>query len=162
MKKNEKKISITEENLAKGIEIIERHKIFKNVRITIDSNNRNMGKNDIAIADHNFVYVNPKYYLEPQGWAYAIAHAMLHLILGHFDKDKLPGYEILKDDETKEWKPDFDKKLWSAACDLYIAKFLSDMKFGTPLNYINLSAIPCSLSDEKKVYEYLCTLGEVP
>ena len=51
-----------------------------------------MGKNDIAVADHNFVYVNPKYYLEPSGWAYAIAHAMLHLILGHFDKDKLPGY----------------------------------------------------------------------
>ena len=162
MKKNEKKISITEENLAKGIAIVENHKIFKHVRITIIDDNRNLGKNDIAVADHNFVYVNPKYYLEPQCWAYAIAHAMLHLILGHFDKDKLPGYEIVKADGTKTWKSDFDKKLWSAACDLYIAKFLSDMKFGKPIDHLNLSAIPCSLSDEKKIYEYLCTLGEVP
>lgn len=163
MKKNTKKmISITEENLSKGIAIIGDHKIFKNVRITIIADSKNMGKNDIAVADHKFVYVNPKYYLEPQGWAYAISHAMLHLILGHFDKDKLPGYEIVKEDGTKEWKTDFDKKLWSAACDLYIAKFLSDMKFGKPIDNINLSAISCNLSDEKKIYEYLCTLGEVP
>ena len=162
MKKKGKKISITEENLEKGIEIIGKHKIFKNVRITIIDDSKFMGKNDIAVADHNFVYVNPKYYLEPSGWAYAIAHAMLHLILGHFDKDKLPGYEITNIDGTKTWKPEFDKKLWSAACDLYIAKFLSDMKFGKPIDNINLSAVPCSLSDEKKIYEYLCTLGEVP
>lgn len=162
MKKKEKKISITEENLAKGIAMIGNHKIFKHVRITIIDDSKFMGKNDIAVADHNFVYVNPGYYLEPSGWAYAIAHAMLHLILGHFDKDKLPGYEITDADGKKMWKPDFDKKLWSAACDLYIAKFLSDMKFGKPIDNINLSAVPCSLSDEKKIYEYFCTLGEVP
>lgn len=162
MKKNGKKISFTEENLEKGIELIRNHKVFKNVRITIIDDGKFMGKNDIAVADKKFVYVNPKYYLEPSGWAYAIAHAMLHLILGHFDKDKLPGYEIVNTDGTKTWKLDFDKKLWSAACDLYIAKFLSDMKFGKPIDYINLSAVPCSLSDEKKIYEYLHTLGEVP
>lgn len=162
MKKKGKKISITEENLEKGIEIIGKHKIFKNVRITIIDDSKFMGKNDIAVADHNFVYVNPKYYLEPSGWAYAIAHAMLHLILGHFDKDKLPGYEITNIDGTKTWKPEFDKKLWSAACDLYIAKFLSDMKFGKPIDNINLATISCSLSDEKKIYEYLCALGDVP
>ena len=162
MKKKGKKISITEENLEKGIEIIGKHKIFKNVRITIIDDSKFMGKNDIAVADHNFVYVNLKYYLEPSGWAYAIAHAMLHLILGHFDKDKLPGYEITNIDGTKTWKPEFDKKLWSAACDLYIAKFLSDMKFGKPIDNINLATISCSLSDEKKIYEYLCALGDVP
>lgn len=162
MKKKEKKISITEENLSKGIEIIGKHKIFKNVKISIITDDSRMGKNDIAVTDHDFIYVNPKYYLEPQEWAYAIAHVILHQVLGHFDKEKLPGYEIVKSDGTKEWKTDFDKKLWSASCDLYIAKFLSDMKFGKPLDNINLSAIPCSLSDEKKIYEYLCTLGEVP
>lgn len=162
MKKKGKKISITEENLEKGIALIRNHKVFKNVRITIIDDAKFMGKNDIAVADQKFVYVNPKYYLEPSGWAYAIAHAMLHLILGHFDKDKLPGYEIVNTDGTKTWKPNFDKKLWSAACDLYIAKFLNDMKFGKPIDYINLSAVPCSLSDEKKIYEYLHTLGEVP
>ena len=162
MKKNGKKISFTEENMEKGIELIRNHKVFKNVRITIIDDAKFMGKNDITVADQKFVYVNPKYYLEPSGWAYAIAHAMLHLILGHFDKDKLPGYEIVNTDGTKTWKPDFDKKLWSAACDLYIAKFLNDMKFGKPIDYINLSAVPCSLSDEKKIYEYLYTLGEVP
>lgn len=162
MKKSRKKISITEENLKKGIALIRNHKVFKNVRITIIDDFKFMGKNDIAVADQKFVYVNPKCYLEPSEWAYAIAHAMLHLILGHFDKDKLPGYEIVNTDGTKTWKPDFDKKLWSAACDLYIAKFLSDMKFGKPIDYINLSAVPCSLSDEKKIYEYLHTLGEVP
>lgn len=162
MKKSGKKILITEENLEKGIALIRNHKVFKNVRITIIDDFKFMGKNDIAVADQKFVYVNPKCYLEPSEWAYAIAHAMLHLILGHFDKDKLPGYEIVNTDGTKTWKPDFDKKLWSAACDLYIAKFLSDMKFGKPIDYINLSAVPCSLSDEKKIYEYLHTLGEVP
>lgn len=161
-KKNDKKKSITAEKLAKGIEIVKNHKIFKHIHISIIDDNRSLGKNDIAVADHNFVYVNPKYDLEPQCWAYAISHAMLHLILGHFDKENLPGYEIMKADGSKKWKSDFDKKLWSAACDIYIAKFLRDMKFGKPIDQVNLSAIPCSLSDEKKIYEYLCTLGTVP
>lgn len=162
MKKKTNKLSITEENLEKGIRIVNKHKVFYWVGVGYVRRERNMGKNAIAYVEYQEVHANTNYYLEPQEWAYALVHCALHMVFGHFDENKLPGYEIVNADGTKKWKPSFDKKFWMAACNLYNAKFLHDMKFGKSVYNIDFARIPCDLSDEKKIYEYLLSLGEVP
>ena len=127
MKKKTNKLSITEEKLEKGIQIVNRHKVFYWVGIGYVRRERNMGKNAIAYVEYQEVHANTNYYLEPQEWAYALVHCALHMVFGHFDENKLPGYEIVNADGTKAWKPSFDKKFWMAACNLYNSKFLHDM-----------------------------------
>ena len=161
-KKVNNKKSVLEENLEKGIEIINKHKVFYWTGLGHVHREYHMGKNAIAYAKYHEVHANANYYLEPQEWAYVLVHCVLHMVFGHFDEDKLPGYEIVNADGTKTWKPSFDEKFWMAACNLYNAKFLHDMKFGKPVYKIDFSCIPCDLSDEKKVYEYLLSLGEIP
>lgn len=163
MKKcNNNKPTKEEENLQKGIDLIREHPVFRWTRVNSIIPKYNMPKDAIAYADHETVYVNAKKYLEPKEWSWALAHCKLHMILGHWDLNKLPGYEVTKADGNKEWKEEFDQKLWSAACDIYIAKFLNEMKFGRSIYNINFSAIPCNVADEKKIYEYLVKLGGVP
>ncbi len=50
---------------------------------------------------------------DPAEWAYVIAHCLLHLGFEQFDAGR----------QAREW---------NAACDLFIARFLADLKFGRP------------------------------
>ena len=115
-----------------------------------------MGKNIAAIVNSNgSISVNKDTYLTPGEWAYAIAHCQLHLAFGHFDAAKMPGYEKTKPDGTVEKKVSCNIHLWNAACDIYIAKFLSDIKFGKSLCLDSVTSFEGSLTDELKIYEYL-------
>src|SRR5438067_1460306 len=51
---------------------------------------------------------------EPEEWSYVFAHCLLHLGFGHFQQKK------------------YQKEVWNAACDCYIARFLEELKFGMP------------------------------
>ncbi|WP_134702995.1 VWA-like domain-containing protein [Ammoniphilus sp. YIM 78166] len=59
------------------------------------------------------IHVHPTRRGEVSEWMYVLAHCLLHLGFGHF--------------QAKE-----NKVAWNTACDCFIAKFLSDMKWGTP------------------------------
>ena len=48
-----------------------------------------------------------------------------------------------------------DRKLWNLACDMFIAKFLADIKFGDPVCRNPAEVFPGNLTDEGKIYEYL-------
>ena len=50
---------------------------------------------------------------DPLEWAYVIAHCLLHL-----------GFE--------QFQTGRQEREWNAACDLFIARFLADLKFGRP------------------------------
>ena len=45
--------------------------------------------------------------------------------------------------------------LWNLACDMVIAKFLADMKFGEPICADPAELLPGTLTDEGKIYAYL-------
>ena len=92
------------------------------------------------------VYVNKEYFLEPIEWEYAMAHCLLHLAFGHFNPEKMPSC--------------VDKKIWNYACDLYIAKFLADVKIGKPI-YDSITNYNGPLNDENKIYEYLLDHHEI-
>lgn len=145
------------ENLEAGLCIYNANPLFEALagRINI-INSEQMGKDSPALTYSNGeIYLNIKCNLSPANWAYVIAHCKLHLAFAHFDAEKMPGYEKTDVNGNSFWQVSCDKYLWNAACDLYITKFLQDVKLGTPLYSFLPDTFPGSLTDEKKIYEYL-------
>ena len=145
--------------LHKGIEIVEGNDVFRHFVLY---NLRIVGKNELgrrtpacSKADGT-VLVNKSVSLPPKHWAYAIAHCILHNCFGHYDLDKVPGYIEEDASGNKVKKARFNKKLWNVACDIYVDRFLHDIKHGEALNQSPVGTIPFSImEDENKIYEYL-------
>ena len=84
-----------------------------------------MNKKTMAIVDsQGNIYANANYELSPRQWAFVLAHDILHLAFGHFDADKMPGYDISDDNGQKVKKVDCNTELWYMACDIYVNSFL--------------------------------------
>lgn len=73
----------------------------------------------------------------------------------------MPGYYIEKLDGTKEWKVDVDNKVWNLACDIYITKFLKDIKLGKCFTKADPVEMGAGLGDERKIYDYLIEKGSL-
>lgn len=141
--KNEKKIDIVEDNRIQGCRIIEMHRFFSRLkgRIIIEDS-RKLGKDSVAVVTGDGrIFLNKDELLSPQEWAYAVAHCQLHLAFGHFDADKIPENANLY--------------MWNMACDIYISKFLSDIKFGKTLKENPEEIFHGSYKDEQSIYEML-------
>ena len=156
-KKDETKISKNEQQLLDGIEIIRQHPLFGKLRITnsILSKSR-MGRNVPAqVSSSGYVYLNKDCDRTPKEWAYMIAHCYLHLSFGHFDEERMPGYWQQISDKKQKWVNDYIPELWNMACDIFIARFLSDIKFGR--NDIDMTVLSNygSATSELKIYEQL-------
>ncbi len=155
-------IGITEQKMLDGKNIIDRHSLFGRLTARyVYADKDKMGKQTAAVVDRQgTVILNKNYLLEPEQWAYVIAHCKLHLALGHFDAERMPGEEVISPEGVKEWKVTADRKLWNLACDIYITKFLADMKFGRSLSSVNFAEFGGSLTDEIRIYNYLKEKGE--
>lgn len=79
------------------------------------------------------ILCNPKRRAEPEQWARALAHCLLHLGMEHFQAKEHPI-------------------LWSMACDCMVEKFLNDLKFGTSFYDASL---PMGIQDEERLYQRL-------
>ncbi len=84
------------------------------------------------------IYVNPKIRANPSEWAYILAHCLLHFALEHFKG--IENKDIVK---------------WNIACDVAIAKFLENLKFGTPINECGARSKLIFMSSEEQIYKYL-------
>ncbi len=100
-----------------------------------------------VVRDTGEIYVNGQRFGEPEEWSYVYAHCILHLGFGHF--------------KQKKEHP----QIWNAACDLYIAQFLRDLKFGQPplelqglLSELAAMGIP-TVKSEEWLYDELCVRG---
>lgn len=158
-KQLDRKKKPNEIQLDKGLSIVLENNIFCNVayqHVRISGRDK-MGKKTAALSDSSgTIYVNKDISLNPQQWAYAIAHCALHNCFGHYDLEKVPGYEEVDFDGKKIKKPVFNKKIWNIACDIYVDKFLYDIKFGEPLSQTPVGMLPQGvMTDELKIYEYL-------
>ncbi len=161
-KKKEKHISPNHENLLEGIQKVHENPLFDRI-IRRGSLNvcegKYLGKGNAAIVSSSgYINLNKDHPLSPDEWAYIIAHCQLHLSFGHFDADRLPGYEMTDANGKKTWRPAFDKTLWNIACDIYITKFLSDIKLGKT-RVDPLESYRGPLNDEKSIYKYLLENG---
>lgn len=158
-KKSQKEINY--ENLQAGISIIECHPLFGGCfHTSFYDNGRNFGKEGYAtVSSDGEILLNENRYLLPHQWAYVIAHNKLHLAFGHFDLDKVPGDVITDVMGNRVKKAKFIPLLWNMACDIYVDKFLADIKFGQSIHDNVESIIPGGLDDEIKIYEYLLENG---
>lgn len=156
-KKEESKITKNEQQLLDGIGIIDQHPLFGRLYMhkSIVSKSR-MGKNVPAqVSSSGTVYLNKDCDKTPKEWAYMIAHCMLHLAFGHFDAERMPGYWQQISDKKQTWVNDYIPDLWNMACDIFITRFLSDIKFGR--NDIDMTVLSNygSATSELKIYEQL-------
>ncbi len=144
--------------LHKGIDLVYEHDVFCHfayyVRI---AGKGEIGKKTPACSEANgTILVNKQMSLSPRQWAFAIAHCILHNCFGHYDLDKVPGYMVRDEAGRTTKKASFNEKLWNIACDIYVDRFLHDIKFGDPLYQSPVGAIPFSvMEDEQKIYEFL-------
>lgn len=152
-KRAEQKISPNEQKLIDGIEIIKNHDLFGSLRIGINYLSKPERSKEISawVCERGIVEVNPDVSHSPEEWAYIIAHCMLHLCFDHFKKNKMPGYNKTHDNGKQEWVVNCNHSVWNYACDVYITKFLSDIKFGMCINELDKN-MPFG-STELKLYE---------
>lgn len=132
-------------SLIQGFDILEKNPLFCQLKGEIYPRTSHLkGKDSIACVTRNGdVFVNIGAGLEADEWAYVLAHNLLHLAFGHFDRDKIP--------QTEEYYP----SIWNKACDIYVARFLEDIGFGYSLFPDPASAYPVKQNNEVKIYEYI-------
>ena len=152
-KSNKKHQTDAEIALDEGIRLIYKNPVFASMRINFHEKNWKVGTESAAkVCANGRVYLNSNCERTPKEWVYIIAHCQFHLIFGHFDKEKVPG----------KGNREFNKKVWNQACDIYIARFLSEAKIGTAPFELNGNKVPRNLETEEEIYEYLIEnpLGE--
>ncbi|MDD6488588.1 MAG: hypothetical protein PUG48_02075 [Clostridia bacterium] len=142
--KNKNKIPPSVEYINEGWQIINQHQLFGRLefdyRIQEYDDNKKSGSAFVTSAGYIVFNKNKRH--SPQEWAYIIAHLMLHLSLGHTNPDKV--------------SKSVDIRLWNIACDIYITKFLQDIKFsGATMEVDIIQNFPGSLRSEQTIYEYL-------
>ena len=155
-KKSDDRISPNEQKLRAGIGLVKNHPLFRRLSIGIEiADKYQLPKGTAAISlQSGDVLANPFESREIEEWAYLLAHCMMHLCFGHFDEKKMPGYaEPGEHPGEEKWIVSCDRKLWNMACDIYIQKFLTDIKFGTPMTEITDGSLLAS--DEIKIYHQL-------
>lgn len=128
-----------------GFSILEEHPLFSQLEGTITPKTSHLcGKESIAcVTKSGEIFANISANLDAPEWAYVLAHNLLHLAFGHFDKEKMP--------QTAQVYP----LVWNKACDIYVTRFLTDVGFGKALFADPASQYAIKLNDEVKIYEYL-------
>jgi predicted metal-dependent peptidase len=98
-----------------GRSMVLRHPLFQPFfeRVSIVRQRNNYCPHDgwLVTLENGSIHVNATRRGEPEEWAYVLAHALLHLGFGHFRV----GEKSLD---------------WNAACDVVVARFLADLRFG--------------------------------
>ncbi len=88
-----------------------------------------------VVYQNGMIQENPERLAPPGEWIYIFSHCLLHLGLGHFrpqNSDTL-----------------YRATVWNAACDVFIARFLADLKLGQPPEaFLHLPPLPLQTEEE--------------
>lgn len=158
-KKTQKEINL--EQLEAGAQLIKAHPLFGGCYYSLYTADKNaLGNKTMCIVNSaGTIYVNKDLSYTPKQWAYMIAHCILHLAFGHFDAEKMPGFVIQDNNGICQKKIKCTQQLWNMACDLYIDKFLADIKFGQSIHADITTLYNGPLDDEIKIYDTLMSNG---
>lgn len=128
-----------------GFGLLEKNTLFHQLDgyITAKPSHLNAKGSLACVTKDGDIYVNMRANLSPEQWCYVMAHNLLHLAFGHFDKASIPS------------DCEFVPALWNKACDIYITRFLYDIRLGEPICADPAEAYPIKLNSEQKIYEYL-------
>lgn len=138
--KKEKQPDIALQQFTAGVRIAAEHPLFSRLKsgaaIRRDKTYKYPENGLAAVTKDGCILCNPKRRAEPNEWARAIAHCLLHLAMGH----------CVPRDHPAEW---------NMACDCVVEKFLTDLKFGKPWYDRQL---PVGANDDEKLYARLCEM----
>jgi predicted metal-dependent peptidase len=90
------------------------------------------------VTDAGGIYVHPTRRAEEHEWIYVLSHCLLHLALSHFNRDRKPLE-------------------WNAACDVFVARFLADLKIGRAPEELRADDLPGG--NEDRLYDLFCADG---
>lgn len=154
--KNDKKLTAEEQNLQKGVQMVESHPLFSALPNKLKPLSvSKYGRDTIALTESDgTIYLNQYVFLTARQWAHVIAHNLLHHAFGHFDLKNVPGFQVEESKGSSAKLPEFRKEIWNQAADIYITKFLADMKFGEPFAE-SVDWLPGNLTTELEIYHYL-------
>lgn len=128
-----------------GYEKIQSNPLFSQLDGAIITRGSHLANKDsvACVTKNGDIFLNMQANLDPHEWAYVIAHNLLHLAFGHFDKKKMP--------------PDAGKNplVWNKACDIYVTRFLADIGFRKSIFSDPVKEYSIKLNDEAKIYEFL-------
>ncbi len=136
------KLNVAEMNCRLGYLALYAHPMFAPLCWQSDlvRHDRNLCPPDgwAVVTDRGQIHVHPTRRAEKDEWVYVLAHCLLHLGFGHF-------------------QPHDDMAAWNTACDMFVTKFLHDLKFGTPppLDY----QPELFGQTEDRLYRQLCERG---
>lgn len=138
---------IGEQIFIAGFHILQEHPLFGHIDGDIYLKSREiLGKEGACVVDSKGnIYANTSCRLTSKQWAFALAHCLLHLCFGHFDYDKIPETE----------NTPFNADVWNKACDIYITRFLYDIRFPDPHCPDPAYEYRIKMNDEIKIYEHL-------
>lgn len=96
----------------------------------------------IVVESTGVLHAHPKRRATSEEWMWVIAHGLLHLGFGHFQKRARPD-------------------LWNVACDAFVNRFLADLKIGRrPTDIHSPEELPAST--ENGIYDILFERGVPP
>ena len=142
------KLDFKEQQIVSGYDIMDNTHFFKDLKgYFTASGSKISNRKAYAVVDkYGHIYLNPHIMLPPENWAYVMAHCLLHLVFGHFDKDNMPE--------------NVNIRLWNKACDIYVTRFLSDIKFNGVIYNDPAQKYKIKLNEEKKIYQHLIDIGD--
>ena len=110
--------------------------LLRRVHVVREKNNYCPADAWAIVLENGMIHAHPTRRGEPEEWAYALGHCLLHLAFGHFRV----GEKSLD---------------WNAACDVAVTRFLADLKFGRcpPEMLRDLKDVP--LGDEERIFRWL-------
>lgn len=158
----QKGCSAGEENLDEARKLIWKNAFMGNLSFAMGrEREKDLGRGIVCkVYRSGIIYVNPEEELTPRQWANTLMHCRLHLCFGHFDADKMPGYETRNADGRTQKTVTCNIRIWNLACDAYITRFMQNLQFGESIvEYPFLHKIRES-ADEQEIYDYLMETGE--
>ncbi len=136
--------SRAERDFNDGVALVARHPLFaalhNDTEIVRREGTPYLSAGWLRVTSRGQIIVHPTRRETPGSWAYALAHALLHLGFGHFVERE-------------------DPHAWAQACDIAVYRFLAGMRFGEPparfADHIDPFVRDLPGGDESSLYEAL-------
>jgi predicted metal-dependent peptidase len=144
-KKRIESLDIATKNFIEAQEYISKHPMFAPLATHANIYRRDHNDNLCPetgwaiVTKDGSIHIHPKRRAETDEWIYVLAHCLLHLGFGHF-----------KEKENKTY--------WNVACNVYVSKFLYDMKLGKRPEDIGFR-VDIPVKTEEQLYEQFLERG---
>ena len=143
MRKKGQSIDLATKQFQEGYKLLMNHPMFtplaSHAHFNRQEGNLCPEEGYAVVTKDGSIHVHPKKRATAEEWLYILAHCLLHLGFEHFKETENPA-------------------LWNMACDVFVAKFLYDMKLGKiPGGY--LPPVDMMTRDEETLYNQFLQNG---